>query len=142
MKEISLIFFTYIFIGGYMNNKEEKYINIQLYALIFTLISVFISFLLTYNQKLEIKELKTLFNSKQTFKIAKFNRTLILILGIIFLYVNYQLYKISKKENENLKPYILQIFASILTVITALTTLYVIFLSNKGDVSDIENPII
>lgn len=125
-----------------MNKKEEEYINIQIYALFFTFISIFISFLLTYNQKLELQNKKTLFSSKNTFKLAKFNRTLILILGIIFLYVNYQLYQISKKEGENLKPYILQIFASILTVITAITTLYIIFLSNKGNVSDIENPII
>lgn len=123
-------------------NKEEEYINIQLIALIITLISVFISLLLTYNQKLEIKNLETLFSSKNTFKLTKFNRILILILGITFLYVNYNLYKISKKEGENLKPYILQIFASILTVITALITLYVVSLSNKENVSDIENPII
>lgn len=125
-----------------MNKKEEEFIDIQLLALIFTLISVVISLLLTYNQKLELKNLKTLFNSKTTFKITKFNRILILILGITFLYVNYNLYKISKKEGEDLKPYILQIFASVLTVITALITLYVVFLSNKGNVSDIENPII
>ncbi len=125
-----------------MDKKEEEYINIQLYALFFTLISVIISLLLTYNQKLEIKDLDTLFNPKTTLKVAKFNRSLILILGIIFLYVNYGLYQISKTEGENLKPYILQIFASVLTVITAIITLYVIFLSNKGDVSDIENPII
>lgn len=135
-------FFSYIFIGGFMNKKEEEFIDIQLLALIFTLISVVISLLLTYNQKLELKNLKTLFNSKTTFKITKFNRILILILGITFLYVNYNLYKISKKEGEDLKPYILQIFASVLTVITALITLYVVFLSNKGNVSDIENPII
>lgn len=123
-------------------NKEEEYINIQLIALVITLISVFISLLLTYNQKLEIKNLDTLFSSKNTFKLTKFNRILILILGITFLFVNYNLYKISKKEGENLKPYILQIFASILTVITALITLYVVSLSNKENVSDIENPII
>lgn len=123
-------------------NKEEEYINIQLYALIFTLVSVVISLLLTYNQKLEIKGENTLFNNKDTFKITKFNRILILILGIVFLYVNYKLYEISKKEGENLKPYILQIFASVLTVTTALITLYVVSLSSKGEVSDIENPII
>ena len=125
-----------------MNKKEEDYINIQIYALIFTIISVIISLVLTINQKLEIKGQKTLFNSKKTFKITKFNRILILILGIVFLYVNYALYKISKKEKEDLKPYILQIFASVLTVITALITLYVVTLSTKGNVSDIENPII
>lgn len=125
-----------------MDKQEEDYINIQIYALFFTFISIIISLLLTYNQKLEIQNKKTLFNSKDTLKITKANRTLILLLGLVFLYVNYKLYQISKKEGENLKPYILQIFSSILTVITALITLYVVTLSTKGDVSDIENPII
>ena len=125
-----------------MNSKEEEYINIQIYALIFTLVSVIISLLLTYNQKIKIQNKETLFDSKKTFKITKFNRILTLILGLVFLYINYKLYEISKKEGENLKPYELQIFASILTVITASITLYVVSLSNKGDVADIENPII
>ena len=125
-----------------MSKKEENYINIQLFALIFSFISVVISFLLTYNQKLEVKNLNTLFNSKTTFKIAKFNRSLILILGIVFLYVNYRLYEISRDEGEDLKPYQLQLFASVFTIISAFISLYVVFLSNKGEVSDIENPII
>lgn len=125
-----------------LKKEEEKYLDIQIIALIFTLISVIISLLLSYNQKLEIQGSKTLFTSKKTFQITKYNRLLILILGITFLYINYNLYKISKKEGENLKPYELQILASILTVITALITLYVVSLSNKGEVADIENPII
>lgn len=134
-------FQTYIFIGGFMYKKEEEYINIQIYALMATLAGIIISLLLTYNQKLEIQGKNTLFNSKTTFKIAKSNRILFLIIGLVFLYVNYKLYIISKKEGENLKPYILQIFASVLTIITTLITLYVVTLSKKGDVSDIENPI-
>ena len=124
-----------------MAKKEEDYINIQIYALVFSLIGIIISLLLTYNQKLEIQGKDTLFNSKTTFKIAKGNRILFLIIGIVFLYVNYKLYEISKKEGEDLKPYILQILASVLTVAAALVTFYVVTLSNKGDVSDIENPI-
>lgn len=125
-----------------VRKEEEKYVDIQIIAIILTIISTFISFLLSYNQKLELQNWKTLFSAKRTFKIAKFNRIFLLVLGIIFLYVNYNLYKISKKEGENLKPYELQILASILTVGAALITLYVVTLSNKEEVADIENPII
>ena len=135
-------FQTYIFIGEYMDKKEEEYINIQIYALIASLAGIIISLLLTYNQKLELQGKKTLFDSKTTFKMAKGNRILFLIIGILFLYVNYKLYEFSKKEGEDLKPYILQIFASILTFAAAFVTFYVVTLSNKGDVADIENPII
>lgn len=125
-----------------MQKEEEKYIDIQIIAIVLTIISTFISFLLSYNQKLELQNRKTLFSAKRTFKITKFNRIFFLVLGIIFLYVNYNLYKISKKEGENLKPYELQILASVLTVGAALITLYVVTLSNKEEVADIENPII
>ncbi len=125
-----------------VQKEEEKYIDIQIIAIVLTIISTFISFLLSYNQKLELQNKKTLFSAKRTFKIAKFNRIFFLVLGIIFLYVNYNLYKISKKEGENLKPYELQILASVLTVGAALITLYVVTLSNKEEVADIENPII
>ena len=125
------------------NNKEEiKIVDIQLIAILLTIVSSIISLLLTINQKLELKNLKTLFTTKQTFKITKFNRTLILILGLIFLYVNYRLYQISKNQKEDLKPYELQISASILTVIAALIALYVVSLSTKENVADIENPIV
>lgn len=124
------------------NKEEEKIVELQLGVLFFTLLSTVISIILTYNQKLDIKGQKTLFSAKNTYKITKFNRILILILGLAFLYINYKLYEISKKEGEDLRPYQLQIFASILTVITALITLYVVSLSTKESVVDIENPII
>lgn len=126
-----------------MTNKDElSAVNIQLYALIFSLISVIISIIITYNQKLDLEDKDTLFESKEALKITKFNRILILTLSLIFLYVNYKLYQISKEEQEDLKSYTLQIVASILTVITSIIALYVVSLSETENLSDVENPII
>lgn len=125
-----------------MKEEEIKVINIQLGALVFSLISATISIILTYNQKLEIQEREPLFSTKQTFKITVFNRFLILFISIVFLYVNYKLYQISEDEGEDLKSYQLQIVASGLTIISALIAIYVVSLSTKEEVSDIENPII
>ena len=122
--------------------KEEKVIDIQLYAVAVSVITTIISLLLTYNQKLEKQNKKTIFTPKQTLKITKINRITILIVTITFLYVNYMLYKISKKEGENLTPYKLQITSSILVVIAGLITLYVILQSGKETVADVENPIV
>lgn len=126
-----------------MNKKEElNAINIQLYTLIFFLITTIISVLLTYNQKLSLEKKKTLFNSKESLKLTLFNRKLIVILSFVFLYVNIKLYNLSKEERENLKPYILQIVASALAIISGLIALYVVSLSNTETVADVENPII
>jgi uncharacterized membrane protein YbhN (UPF0104 family) len=121
---------------------EGKVIDIQLYAVGISVITTIISLLLTYNQKLEKQNKKTLFTPKQTLKITKINRITILIVTLTFLYVNYRLYQISKKEGENLTPYKLQITSSILVTIAGIITLYVILQSEKETVADVENPIV
>ena len=93
-----------------MNKKEEvKAINIQLVALIIVVLSTIISILITYNQKLDLEDRKTLFDSKESFDITLFNRILIVVLSFIFLYVNIKLFILSIIEEEDLKSYILQI---------------------------------
>lgn len=126
-----------------MNKKEElNAIDIQLYTLIFFIITTVISTLLTYNQKLSLEKKETLFNSKESLKITLFNRKLIVILSFVFLYVNIKLYNLSKEDGEDLKPYTLQIVASVLAIISGLIALYVVSLSNTETVADVENPIV
>ena len=125
-----------------MKKEEIKYINYQLIGLGLTIITTVIAILITYNQKLHLEGKKELFNSKKSLKITKINRTTILLIGILFLYINYKLYKISKEEGENLKSYKLQITASSLTTISAIIALYVVFLSNTETLADVENPTI
>lgn len=128
-----------------MSNEEKEIIAIyaQIIVSAISIIEIIVSILLLYNEKLEIKGEKTLFNAEQTQKISVFNRTFILITAIIFLIINYALYKISKEQGENLKPYELQIAASYLTIIAAIITLYIVLNpTNEGQVADVENPII
>lgn len=124
-------------------NEEIKQINIQIITLLILIVTTITSLLLTYNQKLDLQNKKTIFNKKQTYNISYINRLIILITTIIFLIINYKLYQISKKEGEDLLVYYLQITASILTVIAALIVFYVVSITPSGDeISDIENPII
>ena len=126
-----------------MNKKEEvKAINIQLLALIIVIFSTILSILITYNQKLNLENKKTLFDSKESFDISLFNRVLIVVLSLVFLYINIKLFNLSKKEGEDLKSYILQIVASVLAVISGLIALYVVGLSTTENIVDVENPVI
>lgn len=128
-----------------MSNEEKEIIAIyaQIIVSAISIIEIIVSILLLYNEKLEIKGEKTLFNAEQTQKISVFNRTFILVTAIIFLIINYALHKISKEQGENLKPYELQIAASYLTIIAAIITLYIVLNpTNEGQVADVENPII
>lgn len=128
-----------------MKNRQEEInlLNIQLITSLTVIITIIISILLTYNQKLDLKQKTTLFTKKQTHNISYINRLIIVITTSIFLYINYKLYKISKKEGEDLKVYYLQIIASILSIIAALIVFYVVSIEPTGDeISDIENPVI
>ena len=125
-----------------MKKEEIDTINIQLIALFLFLFSTIISIIITYNQKLDIENKDTIIDAKDSFKLTLFNRVLILILSLVFLYVNYKLYEISKREGENLKSYTLQIIASIFTIVSGLIALYVVTLSNTEELVDVENPII
>ena len=123
--------------------KEINLLNIQIMTSLTVIITVGISILLTYNQKLDIEGKTTLFTKKKTHNISYINRLTIVITTTIFLYINYVLYKISKKEGEDLKVYNLQIIASILSLIAALIVFYVVSIEPSGDeISDIENPVI
>lgn len=126
----------------YHKQEEINAVDIQLIALGITLISTLISIIITYNQKLDLEEKETILNSKEAFKLTKFNRILILILSLVFLYVNTKLYKISKEEGEDLKPYKLQIIASVLAIVSGLIALYVVGLSETENLVDVENPVI
>ena len=126
-----------------MKKKEINLLNIQILTSLTVIITVAISVLLTYNQKLDLEGKKTLFTKKKTHDISYKNRLIIVITTSIFLYINYTLYKISKKEGEDLKVYNLQIIASILSLIAALIVFYVVTIEPAGDeISDIENPVI
>ena len=128
-----------------MNNTEKEItaVDIQIGASITSIIAVIISIALLYNQKLDLKGEQTLFTPKQTQQISEFTRDILLVVSVVFLIVNYQLYNISKEEGEDLKPYELQIVASYLSIIAALIALYVVRNpANRGEISDVENPII
>lgn len=123
-------------------NEEIEAINIQLITLLVVLVSTIISILITYNQKLDMEDKETIFNSKESFNITLFNRILIVVISFVFLYVNIKLYNISKEEGEDLKSYTLQIIASILAIISGLIALYVVKLSSTENLVDVENPVI
>lgn len=126
----------------YHKKEEVNTINIQLVALVFTVITAIISIIITYNQKLEIEGKETIFSPKESLKITLFNRKLILVLSFVFLFVNFVLLKISKEEGEDLKPYNLQILASLFIIVSGIIALYVVSLSTTENLSDVENPVI
>lgn len=124
------------------NEKEIELLNIDIATALMFIITIIISIYLTYENKQDLLNRKRILNKKDDQYILLFNRLLVLIIVLVILYDNIEGYEIAKEKNKDLKPFKIQIFASILTVITALLILYVVFYNwDNNSLSDIENPI-
>lgn len=127
-----------------MSNKEKESIAIiiQIITSVVSIGTIIISIILLYNHKLEIEGKEPFLSAKEAQKLSTLNRQIALITLIIFLIINYVLYKISEKEGEDLTPYTLQIIASLLTVAAGIIALYVVVRDTYGnELVDVENPI-
>ena len=124
------------------NEKEIELLNIDIATALTFIMTIIISIYLTYENRQDLLNRKRILNKKDDQYILLFNRLLVLIIVLIILYDNIEGYEIAKEKNKDLKPFKIQIFASILTVITALLILYVVFYNwDNNSLSDIENPI-
>lgn len=133
-----------------MNNHSEEHVreeikllDIQIVVSIISIASVIVSIILVYNEKLDLQNKETLFSYNKTYVISLINRIVLVIIAIIFLYINYRLKIISQEEGEEDQPYNLQIISSCLTIIASIIVLYVVASTyNIEEVADVENPII
>lgn len=121
-----------------INDKETQLLYTQMYASILFIITNTISIILTYNNIKKHENKKRLFTSDTEHEITIINRVIITILVIIFTYINYKFYEISKfKNNSNLQRK--EFFASILALIAGFILLYTTIKSVNNDTNDI-NP--
>ena len=106
--------------------KEVKIINYQILLSIISIFTIITSIILNYNTALDLEGKTPLFSKNTTLKISKYRNTILVIISILFLYLNYLNKEIAKEKNENLKSYDLQIFASYLTIFASIIILYVV----------------
>lgn len=125
-----------------MDKEEIRNVSIQFYTLFFSLLSIIISIILTYNDKLSTEEKTSFLGKKTNYNLTLFNRILILTIAIAFLYVNYKSYMNAKTKEKKLKSYELQILAALFTLIAASISLYVVSVLTKETLVDLENPVI
>lgn len=126
-----------------MNNRQVSLLNAQLFIAFILAITLFTSFLLTYDEKLKLLNKKRLFTDQNSHYTNLLNRILFLLILIYNLYINYQQYELEKQKRSDLAPFRQQIYASILNTIAAVIILYVVYetLNTNDDIAPIENTI-
>ena len=117
-------------------------ISLQQLAQIGFIIALLIGYFLAYDKKLKLQNKKGIFSNIESQNIALFQTILIFIVALTFLYVSYNQYKISKKENGNSKDFFLQIETSLLSFISAIIGLYIVVKNYRNStlsISEIED---
>ena len=117
---------------------EDDLINLQIGITIIFLVSVVLSTLISYNQKMLLEEKPSFWSREEEYYINLAYRTLAIIIVLVYLYIAIEAKKIGEMKKENLKGYDLDILVSTLFVIAAFISFYVA--KNYRNFSDIENP--
>lgn len=127
-----------------MKEEKLKLLNYQILSSILFIISIFISIILTYDEKQELLNKKGVFSETFDKYLNLFNRIFALGIIIFILYINYTTYNIQKQKRINLEPFKHQIYASIFSVISAIIVLYVVIENwyQNPNITSIENPTI
>ena len=122
------------------NNNEVKLIKYQEYATIIYEIVLIISFLLLYDEEKKKSGQKGILKSKTRSNILLINRSIIIIICLVFLYSNYENYKNIKNKNGDTSSLELQLLGSILVLSAAIISIYVVVKDyNKYSISEFEN---
>ena len=128
-----------------MNNNDEDLllVNGQIIASSLFLITIGISIVILYNQKLILENKEPILTEQEALDIALFIKVLATILLAFFLYTSVKEYEKNKNKKKEEDSFI-QVIASSLVLIAAIITLFVIVKnynsrSNNLDIS-IDNP--
>ena len=108
------------------NNKEVNLLDIQIITTIIYIGSLVLSIYITYNDKLVLTKKKNIFTEKQAATYSIFNRSLVVVLTLIYLYISYQNNNIAKERGRNISATKLQLTASQLSFISTIIVLYVV----------------
>ena len=120
-----------------MNNNDDeiKLVNAQLIGTFIFIISLAVSLVITYNEKLQKQNKEPLFSNKEAINIALINRIIVFILGIYFLYDALRRKVLSNENSNNTDNNFneltsnLQIIASFFALISSLIILYIVLLN-------------
>lgn len=127
------------------NTNDTKLIDLNIISSIIFILASMVSLTLTFDEKNRVQNKKTNFSKKASLNISFYNRIVILIAVLISLYVGYNNYKDEQDNTIGKYKNTLLLSTNVLTLIGAITILYVSYLNKQEQsitISDIENPLI
>ncbi len=124
--------------------KEIQILDIQIIATVVFILSLVLSIILTYDEKLKLQKNKGIFTGQQSRRISLFNRIVVVILAVVFVYGNYVTEKIAEaRKKSNVKYLKLQLLTGEISLIVSIIVLYIVYKNQENEnfnVADTENP--
>lgn len=124
--------------------KEQLFIiDGQLIASILYILSFVATIIVIINQRKLALNKKGLLTVEESQIIITLNKIFILLLLLLFVYLNYKSIKLAENTNQNTNSLNLQMISSIISLVPALIGLYVVitdFSATTFQTAEIENP--
>ena len=124
--------------NNYISDTKLKIINGQIIALFIFIVTLFVSILLAYNEKLNLEGKSSLFDDEDVLKIAIINRIIVVSLGIYFVYTTYIDKELNNKDSIPLISSILALLASVI----GLYDLFRNYQKQNDNINNIDLPIL
>lgn len=116
---------------------KNKFLKLQLVASILFVFSLFVNMILVYNQILINEYGEGIIKKEDIPLIIRINKFIVLIILLIFLYINFKNYECDVLEKKDTTKDYYEILASILTFIAGCIVLYSVI---KFSDTSLENP--
>ncbi len=119
--------------------EEDRLLKIQICLSIIFIFTVIISITLSYNSMKSLEKKRKIYSDDDALDILRINRIIAFLVAVGFIFIN--VYDKSIKEKYNLEDENadMQIWASLLTLVSSLIVLYVAFNSSSEIIAN-ENP--
>ena len=121
--------------------EEAELITLQIVLSVVLLFTTIISITLSYDFLMKLEKKEPLYTEKEATIILIFNRLVMFVVAMIFIYINIRDKSVKEKYNSEDEFADLQILASVFSFIAALIVLYVGIKSGSNITSE-ENPTI
>lgn len=123
------------------NLEEAELIKVQMILSAILILTTFVSISLSYNSWLILNNEEPIYNDKETEDILLFNRFIMFVLALIFIYINIRDKNVKEECGLDDEFSDLQILASAFSLVAAAIVLYVGACSSSNIISE-ENPTI
>lgn len=111
--------------------REIQLLDLQLVTTFVFIASLIISIYITYSDKISIQN-NVESNTHQIKILSIFNRTLVVVLTLVYLYISFENRKVTQQKKGDLNAASLQVFASEISLVSTLIVLYVV-LKTSGE---------